>query len=64
MKKILISGIIGSKVKPIDVRVALEEAKGEAVEIEISSEGGSVFAGVEIFNLIKNYPGKTTTKIT
>lgn len=64
MKKILISGIIGKKVKPIDVRAALDEAKGEAVEIEISSEGGSVFAGVEVFNLIKNYAGQTTTKIT
>jgi ATP-dependent Clp protease, protease subunit len=54
MKKIIIDGIIGWDVYPSSIRRELENTK-EAVDIEISSPGGSVFDGFEIFNLIKDY---------
>jgi ATP-dependent protease ClpP protease subunit len=41
----------------------LNEANGEDVKIEISSPGGFVFPGLTMFNLIKNYPGHTSTHL-
>jgi len=41
----------------------LKEANGEEVRIEIASPGGFVYDGIEIFNLIKRYSGKTTTHL-
>lgn len=45
------------------IQNALEDANGDEVIFLINSGGGSVFDGYEIFNLIKDYPGKTTAKI-
>jgi ATP-dependent protease ClpP protease subunit len=53
-KKIVIDGIIGWDVYPSTIRKELENSK-EEIEIEISSPGGSVFDGFEIFNLIQDY---------
>ena len=56
MKKIVISGAIGYwGVEAFDIRNQLEAANGEDVEVDISSEGGSVFDGVEIYNLFSSY---------
>jgi len=63
MKIIPISGEIGWDVWPDQVRQALAEAGGDDVMLEISSPGGYVYDGLEIFNLIKNYQGNTTAKI-
>ena len=48
---------------PQAIKDFLVRAKGRALNIHINSGGGSVFAGIAIYNMIKNYPGKTTTYI-
>ena len=56
--------MIGWDVEPSDIRRQLNEAKGEDIEVEMNTRGGSVFAGFEIYNMIKQYAGKTSIKIT
>lgn len=48
---------------PNDVISAIDEANGEALDVEINSGGGSVFAGSEIYTALKSYEGEVTTKI-
>ncbi|AKL95007.1 phage protein [Clostridium aceticum] len=48
---------------PRDVSNAIEKANGEDLELEINSGGGSVFAGSEIYTLLKDYQGNVTAKI-
>lgn len=36
----------------------------EDLEIELNSYGGSVFAGSEIYTILKSYPGKVTITVT
>jgi len=64
MKTVIISGTVGLDVTASQVRQQLDAANGQPVEIQIASPGGLVFDGLEIFNLIKNYPGQTTVKIS
>lgn len=45
-------------VAPCDVEKALNKANGDDVVVEINSGGGEVFAGFEIYTLIKQYVGK------
>ena len=40
---------------PRDVRDALDKANGEAVDVEINSGGGDIFAGSEIYTALRNY---------
>ncbi len=70
MKVISISGIISrwvwegeENVSPNSLKKALEEAGGEDVRIDINSPGGDVYAGFEMYNLIKNYSGHTETRV-
>jgi ATP-dependent protease ClpP protease subunit len=63
MKTVVISGVIGWDVSPSDVRKQLDEANGEPIDIQISSPGGFVFDGLEIFNLIKGYSAAKTTHL-
>jgi ATP-dependent protease ClpP protease subunit len=63
MKIIPISGVIGWDIYPKDIRAMLEAAAGEEVEVQISSPGGFVFEGLEMFNLIRRYAGVKTTFI-
>lgn len=63
-KIIAISGEIGWDVWPDQIREQLAEAAGEEIEVQISSPGGYIYDGLEIFNLIRRYPGKTTTVAT
>lgn len=63
-KKVLaISGIIGLEVLAEDVRNFLDELDGEDIEVQISSPGGYIYPGLEIFNLLKNYDGQVTTRL-
>lgn len=48
---------------PSMVRSALETANGEAVEVLINSNGGDVFAGNEIYTLLRDYSGKVHIRI-
>jgi ATP-dependent Clp endopeptidase proteolytic subunit ClpP len=61
MKIIAISGEIGWDVWPDDIRRQIAEAEGEDIEFQISSPGGYIYDGLEIFNMIRDYPGKTIT---
>lgn len=48
---------------PKDVEKVIDFANGEDLEIYINSGGGSVFAGSEIYTLLRDYKGNTTVKI-
>ena len=64
MRIIKIDGEIGWDINARDFKTELNLGNGD-VTIEISSPGGSVYQGVEIFNAIKSYDkGKVTTVIT
>lgn len=63
VKTIAISGIIGWEVLAEDIREKLTEAAGDDIDIEVSSPGGLVSEGLEIYNLIKNYQGNKTTHL-
>lgn len=60
-----ISGIIG--IEPTAtaeyVREKLAEAAGADLLYTVSSPGGIIYEGLEIFNMIADYKGKTTSKI-
>lgn len=42
----------------------LEKANGEEVTIKLNSPGGSVYEGLEIYTLLKDYAGKVTVNVT
>jgi ATP-dependent protease ClpP protease subunit len=48
---------------PGKVNSVINKANGEEIEVVINSGGGSVFAGSEIYTVLKGYKGKTTGKI-
>lgn len=48
---------------PESVKTFLDNAKGKKLNIHINSGGGSVFAGIAIYNMIKNHDGETVTYI-
>lgn len=64
MKQITISGIIGWDSTPAQLRQDLAGANGDDVEIIVSSPGGFVGDGLEMFNLIRNYAGKTVARLS
>ena len=64
MKKIQICGIVGWDCTPSGLRQELEEAAGDSVELEISSPGGYIAPGLEMFNLIRNYQGEINVRLT
>lgn len=49
---------------PQNVIDALNNAGGQPVEIDISSPGGDVFAGFEIYSELKNYSGSVSVSVT
>lgn len=64
-KKIIIDGVIGTGPGEISsgaFRSMLPET-GEPISIYIHSEGGSVFEGFRIYDLLKEYPGHKTAVI-
>lgn len=63
MKTISISGAIGWDITPDNIRKQLDEADGDDLDIQVSSPGGFVTDGLEIYNLIRNYKGKKTTHL-
>ena len=48
---------------PETVKSFLDNAKGKNLNIYVNSGGGSVFAGITIYNMIKNYRGAKTVYI-
>lgn len=49
---------------PKDVENVIREANGEKIEVEINSGGGDIFAGSEIYTLLKSYSGEIEITIT
>lgn len=64
MKTIAISGVIGWDIMPQQVRDFLAEANGEPITATFASPGGFIAPGLEMFNMFRNYPGKTTAILT
>lgn len=50
-------------VSPNDVEAQLEAANGEEIELEINSPGGDVYAGSDIYTMLKDYAGNVVVKI-
>lgn len=48
---------------PMEVRDMIKNADGRDINVHINSGGGSVFAGIAIYNMLKNYEGTVTTYI-
>jgi ATP-dependent protease ClpP protease subunit len=48
---------------PNDIEKALEGANGDDLELDINSGGGDVYAGSEIYTLLKSYKGKTVGRV-
>lgn len=48
---------------PDKVKNFLDEAKGKDLNIYVNSGGGSVFAGMAIYNMIKRHQGNKTVYI-
>lgn len=76
MKKINIKGVIVSNdvlwiyelfeieaTTPNMVKEAVAAANGDDLEVIINSPGGEVFAGSEIYTILKDYSGNVTVKI-
>jgi len=55
MIKIILSGDIGWEISAEKIRKQLNDASGQDLEIQIASPGGSVFEGLEIYNLFRDY---------
>ena len=48
---------------PSSVRDFIQKAGGKRINMHINSGGGSVFAGMAIYNLLRNYEGEVVTYI-
>lgn len=51
-------------VTPSKVRAFLDEAEGQAIQVSINSGGGSVFAGSEIYTMLKSYSGQVDVVVS
>lgn len=50
-------------INPQDVAKSLDDVDGD-IRIRLNSGGGDVFAGIEIYNYLKNHPSNVTVEIT
>lgn len=48
---------------PFNVKDFIEKAGGKRINVHINSGGGSVFGGMAIYNLLRNYEGEVVTYI-
>ena len=48
---------------PSRVAAALEDAKGQPVDVYINSGGGDIFAGSEIYSALRSYTGQATLHV-
>lgn len=63
MNTIILSGIIGWDCTASQLGADLQAANNGPVDIKISSPGGLIGEGLEMFNQIRNYPGHTTVTL-
>ena len=59
----ILSDITNSEAEISKLTSVLSEAGGEAISINIASDGGEVFTGLKIAGLIEAYEGETTSNI-
>jgi ATP-dependent protease ClpP protease subunit len=52
-----------SDVMPDDIKKALDEHKGKNINLYVNSGGGSVFAGLAIYNMLKRHDGEITAYV-
>lgn len=77
MKKIILKGDVVSdsvgklfdwfdldSIYPKKVRDIFDNLNDEDVEVIMTTNGGSVFAGQEIYDIVKSHKGKTTLKVS
>lgn len=48
---------------PQKIKSFLDELDGEDIKVRINSNGGDVFAGITIYNQLKDYKGKVSVKV-
>ena len=60
---LIIDGVIGWDTTGRSVRHYLAAREGQAITVEITSPGGSVAEGLEIFNRLNNHEGRVTAII-
>lgn len=48
---------------PGAIKDFIQKADGKGINVHINSNGGSVFAGIAIYNMLRNYDGKVTVYI-
>lgn len=63
MAEIWLSGIVGRDLTAKVVTEKLNSLNGQDVIINLNTGGGSVYEGVEIYNIIKQYSGRKTIKM-
>lgn len=56
-------GIGSGQLSSAQIKLQLEAAAGQDVDVHISSAGGSAFDAIAIYDLLKKYPGNVTTYI-
>lgn len=56
-KELTLSGYVGWEIEAQGVREFLQAAGGDDIVVRLSSPGGLVSVGLEVFNLIRNYAG-------
>lgn len=61
--KIKISGVIGWETTAENIRDQLDSSSGD-IDVVIDSEGGYIYEGVQIYNMLSDYEGKVNIKIT
>ena len=75
-KKVNVKGVIVSNdvkwiyewfgidaVSPADVQKEIDAAGGDDLEVDINSPGGEIWAGSEIYTMLKDYAGDVVTRI-
>jgi ATP-dependent protease ClpP protease subunit len=60
MKTIRLSGYVGFEITPELLLERLNEANGDDIEVHLNTQGGNVYQGIEVFNLINSYVGHKT----
>lgn len=63
MKQIFLDGIVGLDFDAASVRQQIAAARGDSLEFVIDSPGGSVTAGIALYNTIRSAPGAKTSRV-
>jgi ATP-dependent protease ClpP protease subunit len=60
--KLNLTGVVGDDLRASDLKAFLDAHANEAVGIALNSPGGSVFAGIEMYNAIADH-GRVTLSV-